>query len=138
MKNSDRACPITAVALFDRHQITKFRLLTLLDRPDRTEIRCFINMMNCLIDLCSLYTIHMIGQFLLHMFNQVIVIRSGPEKHLYLLIESQINDIAICTYRNFLCNINKFKLIFAIQFFFMPMVYVLIGSRSVGLTGHLV
>ena len=36
-KNSDRACPVTAVACFDRH-VTK-SLRTLLDQPDRTEIR---------------------------------------------------------------------------------------------------
>ena len=31
-----------------------------------------------------------------------------------LLIEIQINDIAICTYRNFFCNTNKFKLTFVL------------------------
>ena len=58
IKNSDdRAFPVAAVAYFDHHvtksRSLKFKILNLLDRPDSTEIRSFINMMNCSINLCT-------------------------------------------------------------------------------------
>ena len=48
--NSDRACPVAEVTFFDPH-VTKFKLFTFLDRRNSTEIRFFINMMNCLIQI---------------------------------------------------------------------------------------
>ena len=97
---------------FDCHQITKFKLFTLLDRPDSTEIRRFINMMKCLIDLCTNYS----SEFVLHMFISDHTVR--PRIYISLLkFKLMILKFALTeTFSANICNICITSIIYVVSF----------------------